>query len=251
MAQDASSWGATRVSTKNLTAPLQAAGLPAHRHIVTIPFRNVAGTGRRMSTNQDETTPIGTATRTAGRPRAADTDARILDATFRLMAQHGYVRMSMEAVAAEAGVTKPTIYRRWPAKIDLAMAALVAYCDASRPPLAGDTRADLVAEMEHFRHAIARPYGMSLLGTVLAEEHETPALLDAFREYLVVPRRRALRAILEAAHTRGELRAGADLDLAVNMLVGAFYAQYLAGTRFAGDWSEKLVETLLAGMVEE
>lgn len=131
------------------------------------------------------------------------------------------------------------------------MAALRAYCDASRPPVVGDTRADLIAELEHFRRAISRPYGMSLLGTVLAEEHETPELLAAFRESLVVPRRRALRAILDAARARGELRAGADLGLAVNMLVGAFYAQYLADTPFAEDWSAQLVDTLLCGLARE
>ncbi len=188
------------------------------------------------------------AQRAPGRPRGPATDGRILDAAFRLMAQQGYARMSMDAVAAEAGVTKPTIYRRWPSKIELAMAALRAYCDASRPAVVGNTRADLIAEMEHFRAAISRPYGMSLLGTVLAEEHETPELLAAFREYLVVPRRRALRAILDAAQARGELWPDADIALAVNMLVGAFYAQYLASAPFAEDWSEKLVDAVLAGL---
>ena len=183
-----------------------------------------------------------------GRPREPETDQRILDAAFLLMAQQGYVRMSMDAVAAEAGVTKPTIYRRWSSKIELAMAALVAYCDASRPPVVGDTRADLIAEMAHFRRAIARPYGMSLLGTVLAEEHETPELLAAFREYLVVPRRRALRAVLDAARARGEMRPDADVALAVNMLVGVYYAQYLAAAPFAEDWGEKLVDAVLAGL---
>lgn len=198
--------------------------------------------------NRDEKTETKSMCRAPGRPRAAETDQRILDAAFRLMAQGGYVRMSMDAVAAEAGVTKPTIYRRWPSKIELAMAALRAYCDASRPPVVGDTRADLIAEMEHFRRALSRPYGMSLLGTVLAEEHETPELLAAFREYLVVPRRCALRAILDAAQARGELSPDADIALAVNMLVGAFYAQYVAGSPFAADWSTRLVDAVLTGL---
>jgi len=201
--------------------------------------------------NQVEPDPANGAPRAPGRPREPETDARILDAAFRLMAQGGYVRMSMDAVAAEAGVTKPTIYRRWPSKIELAMAALRAYCDASRPPAVGDTRADLIAELEHFRRALSRPYGMSLYGTVLAEEHETPGLLAAFRESLVVPRRRALRAILEAAQTRGELRPDAEIALAVNMMVGAFYAQYVAGVPFAADWSATLVDTLLCGLANE
>ncbi len=183
--------------------------------------------------------------RAPGRPREPQTDERILDAALRLMAQHGFVRMSMEMVAAEAGVTKPTIYRRWPSKIELAMAALVAYCDVTLPAVAGETRTDLIAEMEHFRHAILRPNGMSLLGTVLAEEHETPELLAAFRKYLVTPRRQRLTAILAAAQTRGELRPDADIGLAVNMLVGALYAQYLAATPFAEDWCERVVDAVL------
>ena len=55
-------------------------------------------------------------------------------------------------------------------------------------------------------------------------------------------------AILDAAQGRGELRAGANVALAVNMLVGAFYAQYLAGDPSTEDWSEKLVEALLEGL---
>lgn len=185
-------------------------------------------------------------TRSPGRPRAADVDQRILDAAYRLMAQQGYVRMSMDAVAAEAGVTKPTIYRRWPAKIELAMAALVAACDPSRPAITGDTRTDLIAELEHFRRAISRPHGMALLGTVLAEEHETPELLVAFREYLVAPRRQALRAILDRAGARGEFRDDADLSLAVNMLVGAYYAQYLAAIPFSEQRSADVADAVLA-----
>ncbi len=186
--------------------------------------------------------------RAPGRPREPQTDERILDAALRLLAQQGFVRMSMDMVAAEAGVTKPTIYRRWPSKIELAMAALVAYCDVNLPAVVGATRTDLIAEMEHFRHALLRPNGMSLLGTVLAEEQETPELLAAFRQYLVAPRRQRLTAILAAAQTRGELRAAADIGLAVNMLVGALYAQYLTATPFAADWSTRVVDAVLASL---
>lgn len=198
--------------------------------------------------SQDQSQPIHAGSRSPGRPREPETDARILDAAYRLMAQHGYVRMSMDAVAAEAGVTKPTIYRRYGTKIELAMAALVFRHDVSRPPVTGDTRTDLIAEMEHFRRAISRPYGMTLLGTVLAEEHETPELLGAFRDYLVVPRRHALRALLDAGQARGEFRPDADLAVAVNLLVGAYYAQYVLGVPLADDWSARVVATVLNGL---
>jgi AcrR family transcriptional regulator len=199
----------------------------------------------------DNLSANGVAQRAQGRPRAPHTDERILDAALRLMAEQGFVRMSMDTVAAAAGVTKPTIYRRWPSKIELAMAALVAYCDVTLPEVVGDTRTDLIAEMEHFRRALLRPNGMSLLGTVLAEEHKTPELLAAFRKYLVAPRRQRLTAILAAAQARGELREGADSGLAVNMLVGALYAQYLAATPFAEDWSTRVVNAVLVSLGQD
>ena len=68
-----------------------------------------------------------------------------------------------------------------------------------------------------------------MLGTMLAEEGETPELLALFRERLVAPRRRELRAVLEAARDRGDLRGDANLEVAVNALVGACFARYLAG----------------------
>ncbi len=183
-----------------------------------------------------------------GRPREPEIDQRILDAALRLMAQGGYVRMAMDQVATEAGVTKPTIYRRYPSKIQLALAAIASFCDQDPPVACDQTRADLIAQLRHLKRALDRPHGMSMLGAMLAEEYTTPELLTSFREHLVLPRRRALRSILDRANTRGEFRADADLDLAVHMLVGAYYAQYLAGTPFPPDWAERLADAVLAGL---
>lgn len=87
-----------------------------------------------------------------------------------------------------------------------------------------------------------------MIGSVLSEEYLTPELLALFREHAVKPRRAELREILEHARKRGELRTGADLEAAVNMLVGSYYAQYLAGNPFPDDWPEAVVDTVLAGL---
>ena len=187
----------------------------------------------------------------AGRPREPETDRRILDAALRLLARDGFARMSVDAVAAAAGVTKPTIYRRYQSKAALAEAALAALAaerDASAPEHTGHLKADLVAQLRHFRAGVSRPYGVALVGTVLAEEHETPELLARYRNQIVAPRRRMIRSVLDAAAQRGELRPEADLDLAVNALVGAFYAQALAGDPFQDNWEERAVTTILAGI---
>lgn len=177
--------------------------------------------------------------RAPGRPRSRETESRILEAALRLLAEEGYRRMSLDQVAAEAGASKPTLYRRWPSKADLATAALRTIQLAEPPVDTGSTLGDLTGTLENFRRSLLRPQGMTLIGTVLAEEFQTPELLRLFRERIVARRRAMLRAILERAEQRKELRPGADLDAAVNLLVGAFYARYLAASEiplsFAGE----------------
>lgn len=186
-----------------------------------------------------------------GRPREPETDRRILDAALGLMGEHGYARMSMDEIAARAGVTKPTIYRRYPGKIQLAMAAIVAYCAEAPADRSGDTRADLIAQLSQLRHALDRPNGMGMVGTVLVEERETPELLASFREHLVAPRRQAIREIFERARERGELRPEADLAIAGTLLVGAYYAHYLSGAPFPEGWTERVVDAVLTTILRQ
>lgn len=163
------------------------------------------------------------------------------------MAHEGYARMSVDAVAASAGVSKPTLYRRYPSKAALATAALAHVREQTAPRETGDTRADLVALLRHFRAGVERPFGMAMVGTVLAEEHHTPELFAEFRRRLVEPRRQMLRGVLERARLQGELADDADLETAVNMLVGSYYATYLAG-RVPRDWARRAVELTLDGL---
>lgn len=186
-----------------------------------------------------------------GRPRDAGVDERILTAALRLLGRDGFARMSLDAVAAAAGVAKPTIYRRYAGKAGLAAAALASLAtarDQSAPPETGDLRGDLAAHLRHFRGGVERPYGIALVGTVLAEEVETPELLAMYREQIVTPRRRMLRAVLARAAAAGTIPREADLDLAVNALVGAYYAQYLAGDPFVAGWEERTVDLVLDGV---
>ena len=156
--------------------------------------------------------------------------------------------MSVDGVAARAGVSKPTVYLRHPSKAELATAAIASMRVDPRPAPTSDVRSDLIAHLRLLRTGLERPYGMATLGTVLAEEHETPELLALFRERLVAPRRRELRAVLEAARGRGELRPRVNLDIAVNALVGAFFARYLAGESLRGRFVSDLVDTVLDGL---
>jgi AcrR family transcriptional regulator len=189
-----------------------------------------------------------TAVRAPGRPRSEHVDDAILAAALAELGERGYARMTVDAVAARAGVSKPTIYLRHPTKADLATAAIASMRVQPRPAPTTDLRADLIAHLRLLRDGLERPNGMTMLGTVLAEENDTPELLALFRERLVTPRRRELRAVLEAAWERGELRPGANLDVAVSTLVGAFFARYLAGESLGRRFVSTLVDTVLDGV---
>jgi AcrR family transcriptional regulator len=176
------------------------------------------------------------AARAPGRPRSAGADEAILAAAL------------VDAVATRAGVSKPTIYLRHPTKADLATAAIASMRARPRPAPTDDVRADLIAHLRLLRAGLERPNGMTMFGTVLAEERETPELLALYRERLVAPRRRELRAVLGAARDRGEIRRDANLDVAVAALVGAFFARYLAGDSLGGRFVAQVVDTVLDGL---
>lgn len=186
--------------------------------------------------------------RARGRPRSSAIDEAVLRAALRLMARHGYARTSIDAIAEAAGVTKPSVYLRFPGgKVEVAAKAFEHARDRRTVPETGDIRADLIAHSRYFTGVSPR-FRMAMLGTVLAEEHNTPQLLAFFRKHLVEPRRVALLGVLARARERGDLRPGADIEMAAQMLVGAYYAQYLAGIPFQRGWDERVVDAILNGL---
>jgi AcrR family transcriptional regulator len=178
-----------------------------------------------------------------GRPRRAELDDAILDACFAVLSAVGYARMSVDAVARRAGVTRPTVYRRWSGKEELAIAALSrAQAGIVDLPDTGDVRHDLVAQLRSLRQTLTRPHGMAIIGSMLAEEHTSPALLAGFRAQVVAQRRAPIHRIL-ARLGRGEPATEAAVDL----LVGACYAAYVAGGGMSDAWVDTVVDLLVGG----
>jgi AcrR family transcriptional regulator len=187
--------------------------------------------------------------RASGRPRQARIDDAVLRTTLRHLAERGYAGLSINAIAAELGVSKPTIYLRWPSKVDLATAAVTSlYVDQPEAPT-GDVRADLVAHVRRVQR-VHDTVGIGLVGSVLAEQRHNPALIAAFRERAVRPSRQRARRILQAGIRQGVIRSDADVNAAVDMLVGALYAAYVAGDDRTFD-AESVVDTLLAGLATD
>ncbi|MEZ5367329.1 MAG: TetR/AcrR family transcriptional regulator [Bryobacterales bacterium] len=183
-----------------------------------------------------------------GRPRDPEIDRAILGATLRHMADEGYSAMSIAAIAESAGVTKPALYRRWKSKADLATAALLQLQTEEPTPQTGDLEQDLRKALENFQRNLFRPNGMAMIGMLLSEEKRAPELIALFRERITRRRRQIVRSILEAGAARGEIPREADLDVAVNLLIGSFYAKYIADAKAPRNWPERVVRLVLAAL---
>ena len=191
-----------------------------------------------------------TASRTKpGRPVDPGVRTAILDATLQLLAEEGYTRMSMVAVAAKAGVTKPTVYRRWKNKEKLAMAAIEQLLvDEPLPPDTLPAPEGLRIILSTLQKTLFRPDGMPIIGAVMVEQRHTRDLINHFRKRVVQPRRMMLHEVLKQAEQRGDLIPNPDIDAAVNMLIGSFYAHYLTDEKIPSTWARRTVDTVWEGI---
>jgi AcrR family transcriptional regulator len=177
--------------------------------------------------------------RPAGRPRNPELDGAILAAAEQQLREAGYAGMSLESVAAAAGTTVPAVRRRFGSKASLAVAVIDSLRVENLPAGSGPPRDRALAVLRNLHANLRRRNSMAVAGTLLAEEHRHPELLAAFRQRLVEPRREALRAALAEGISRGELPDSADPDVLASMLVGAFYARYIATSELPDDWAEQ------------
>jgi len=197
-------------------------------------------------------TDVASAARPGRRPSSA-TEQAILKATRELLAEGGVQGLTVEGVAARAGVAKTTIYRRWRSKDELALAVLIDMVDrvAAVPDL-GDTRAELVT----FVNRAVTILGSTLMGRVmqgLVSDLATDAkLAQAFREQVVGRRVAEVRRLVERGIARGDLRPDADYELAHELLFGpVYYRLLLSGAPLSRDLAERVVETVLPAFAAE
>jgi len=188
------------------------------------------------------------APRAPGRPRDARADRAILDATLRLVGSVGLGGLTMDAVAATAGVSKATIYRRWASKEALVLDAWMACFTDDTIPDTGSLERDLVIILGGLRDNITKGLLARVLPQMVAASQVNEELARAYRQF-VVGRRRRTSVVLNRAIERGELPAGMDLELAQDMLVGPlFYRTLLSGEVTDDDLVATVVQTVLAGM---
>ncbi|MDX6505243.1 MAG: hypothetical protein QOE29_2368, partial [Gaiellaceae bacterium] len=151
-------------------------------------------------------------TRNPGRPRSEQARRAVLDATVRLIDESGYGRLTIDAIARSAGVSRQTVYRWWPAKAEIVLEVLNDAATAIAPaPDTGSLETDLRTLL---RRTIAGASGRNarMLAALMAEAQLDEAFAESFRSDFLARRRRVLRDALERGRTRGEIGASTDLD---------------------------------------
>jgi AcrR family transcriptional regulator len=187
--------------------------------------------------------------RRPGRPRSEQAEQAIIEATLDIFAEQGFEGVCVEAVAARAGVGKATIYRRWPNKEELLLAAFGSLKSPFPEPKGVSVRDDLLAMVEVMCADKADPRKARRYALLLGEGDKYPRLMARYKETIVQPRRDAMRAVIRHGVETGELRPDTDVEIAMLTLTGAIMAQDKSpdGT-FDSDFAARLVDGLLRGL---
>jgi AcrR family transcriptional regulator len=168
-----------------------------------------------------------------GRPREARIDAAVRDAVRELLAREGYAGTTIERVAAQAGVGRGAVYRRWRSKAEMVFAAFIHSAVLPTPVDSGTLEGDLVALAERIAELTGTDQARAALAGIGAELVHDPELATALEDRLSAAERRYVAVILERACARGELGGGADPELVRRLIVGpiAFTALFAPGAQ--------------------
>ena len=187
--------------------------------------------------------------RPRGRPRSAGARAAILAAARAILDEGGITAVTMEGIAARAGVGKPTIYRSWPNAHAVAMAALMAVQGSpSKPARAGSAVGELKLQLRDVAAVFASRMGRQVATMVASAASETE-LSKSFRNHFILTRREEGRAIINRAIARGEIRRGISVDVALDMIYGpAFYRLLMGHGPLDDKFTDAVVDQALQGI---
>jgi AcrR family transcriptional regulator len=185
-----------------------------------------------------------------GRPRSERADRAILDATLRMVGEHGVAGTTIEGVAAEAGVGKTTIYRRWPNKEALIIDALAALKEPFPAPVGESIRADLVAIARAFLTDKTDQKRLDCYWSIMNGAARYPDLIARFTREVIEPRRDVIRQVLRRGMTSGELRPDLDVEVTLWLLMGALAqrARAFGAGPIPDDFPAKVIDTLMTGI---
>lgn len=187
--------------------------------------------------------------RSPGRPRSVEADRAIGEAIVDLLIERGYGEVTIEGVAARAGVAKTTIYRRWPTK---ALMVVESICTAGKncPVEAvccdGGIRPVLIAHLQ----GLSSSRVTKIIAGLAVEMPHNAELADAVREGLLKPNRAVIMAILEEGIASGQLRPDIDLQLTADLLVSPIFFRILvSGAPVGPELAAATVDSVLKGVL--
>ncbi|MFJ8918930.1 transcriptional regulator, TetR family [Streptomyces sp. LamerLS-316] len=192
----------------------------------------------------------------SGRPRSAEADAAILEATRASLVDLGWSKLTMGDVATRAGVAKTTLYRRWAGKNELVVDAVAVLFDELELPDLGSLAADVEAVVLQFAALLERPETKTALMAVVAESTRDEALRDRIRDSIVNRQKRLVLQGRERAQERGELPTEPDevvaartADLIFDVIAGAVVHRALVSAEpVDADWAQRFTLLLLSGL---
>ncbi|MBQ0892889.1 TetR/AcrR family transcriptional regulator [Micromonospora purpureochromogenes] len=182
-----------------------------------------------------------------------DITKAIRRALMQELAAVGYGRLSIEAVARRAGVSKTAIYRRWSSKLELVLENVVAAAGSKLPALdTGTLRGDLALLFQVMAHALSHPLASQIIPDLLAEAARNPTIDQTLQQVLRGKQQEIGGQLIGRAIERGELPAGTDPDAAVDLIVGPLYWRLaIARTPLTDTYLDILAEAVAAGLGAE
>ncbi|MDG4780310.1 TetR/AcrR family transcriptional regulator [Micromonospora sp. WMMD961] len=176
--------------------------------------------------------------------------AAIRRALMQELAAVGYGRLSIEAVARRAGVSKTAIYRRWSSKLDLVLEIVAATAHGKLPALdTGTLRGDLALLFQAVAHALRHPLASQIIPDLLAEAARNPSIDEILRRVLHARQQEIGGRLVTRAVQRGELPADTDPDAAIDLIVGPLYWRLaIARLPLTDGYLDDLVESVAAGL---
>jgi AcrR family transcriptional regulator len=184
-----------------------------------------------------------------GRPPSEIARKAILNAAYNILMDEGLGRLTVERVAAVAGVGKPTIYRSWSNAQELAMAAFMARPD-KEPTQQRQTsaRAGLQSHLKSVITAFATNRGRQITLTMASADPESE-IAKAFRNQIILKNREIGRGLIESAVVVGDIQIGTDIETVLDMLYGPVFFRLLAGhLPLDSGFASGLVDTMFDGI---
>ncbi|HEX3362000.1 MAG TPA: TetR/AcrR family transcriptional regulator [Solirubrobacterales bacterium] len=195
---------------------------------------------------REKTSASGAAKGRAPERRNEEARLAVLRAADELLVERGFGAVTVEGIAARAGVAKQTIYRWWPSKVEVLLDTLVEDADKRlKIPEDGPVVDAVRAYLRALARLLTKDDAGKVLLALIGEAQHDAATAALFHERYLDPRRARERALLKRGVATGELPAGLNLDAALDALIGPIVYRALTGAKIPRPFVDGLVDRVL------